>query len=274
MERFKSIYLFTTENIAGYMKDLDLNNKKIITVCASGDHVLNAIVKGCKDITTFDINPYTKYYLDLKISAIKELSYECFLDMFLYDSKSSFDYNIISKLDMPSESKNFWLDKLKEYNNKGLNLKNSKIFNTKYFNPISKIKQNLYLNKENYNIIKNKIDDVSVKFIQIDLKDLYFENHFDYMFLSNISDYLNLMYKDNYLESYKNKIIELHKKVSNIYFAYLYDIGNNNPRSDIDNIDKVKEVFYNIEIKTFETALEGKQNKRKKDGVLVLKEEI
>lgn len=29
MEKFNSIYPFTTENIAGYMKDLDLTNKRI-----------------------------------------------------------------------------------------------------------------------------------------------------------------------------------------------------------------------------------------------------
>ena len=30
MGRFDSIYLFTTENIAGYMSELDLNNKKVV----------------------------------------------------------------------------------------------------------------------------------------------------------------------------------------------------------------------------------------------------
>ena len=31
MERFNSIYPFTSENIAGYMKELDLTDKKVIT---------------------------------------------------------------------------------------------------------------------------------------------------------------------------------------------------------------------------------------------------
>ena len=45
MERFSSIYLFTTENIAGYMNELDLTDKKIITVTGSSDHIINAILK-------------------------------------------------------------------------------------------------------------------------------------------------------------------------------------------------------------------------------------
>ena len=56
MEKFNSIYLFTTENIKGYMDELDLTNKKIITVTASSDHIINAILKGATKILTFDIN--------------------------------------------------------------------------------------------------------------------------------------------------------------------------------------------------------------------------
>ena len=71
MERFNSIYPFTSENIAGYMKDLDLTDKKVITVTGSTDHILNAVLQGATEITTFDINPLTKPYMDLKISALK-----------------------------------------------------------------------------------------------------------------------------------------------------------------------------------------------------------
>ena len=36
MERFNSIYPFTSENIAGYMKGLDLTDKKVITHAVLG----------------------------------------------------------------------------------------------------------------------------------------------------------------------------------------------------------------------------------------------
>ena len=61
MGRFDVIYPFTSENIAGYMEDLDLTDKKVITVTASSDHILNAIAQGATNITTFDINPETRY---------------------------------------------------------------------------------------------------------------------------------------------------------------------------------------------------------------------
>ena len=108
MERFNSIYPFTSENIAGYMSTLDLTDKKIITVTGSTDHILNAVLQGATKITTFDINPLTKPYMDLKISAIKNLSYEKFLKFLLFESDMYLDYNIISSLDMSHESKMFW----------------------------------------------------------------------------------------------------------------------------------------------------------------------
>ena len=199
MGRFNSIYPFTSENIAGYMKDLDLTGKKVITVTGSTDHILNAILQGATEITTFDINPLTKPYMDLKISALKNLSYKNFIKLLLFESNINLDYSIISSLN-----------------------------------------------------------------------DLKIDEHFDYMFLSNISDYLNLMYSSDRLQNYRDLLKEFQKKIDIIYFAYLYDIGNSNPRTEIDDLRKVKEIFFNFQQVEFKSALEG-SSQDKKDGVLILK---
>lgn len=265
MARFDSIYPFTTENIAGYMNDLDLTGKRIITVTGSADHILNAILKGATDITTFDINPLTEKYMDLKISAIKKLSYNEFLNIFLFDDVN-IDYNIITSLDMSLESKNFWIKQLETQNK----LLHSSLFNTKYYNPTSKLWQNIYLKEDNYNLLKTKLNNVNINFICASLKDLELTQNYDYMFLSNISDYLNLMFTDDLLVSYKNLINKFLKRVKVIYFAYLYDIENKNFRSDIDDLNKVKKVFSNFEVVTFNSALETAKTNIK-DGVLILK---
>lgn len=265
MDRFASIYPFTTENIAGYMKDLDLTNKKVITVTGSADHILNIILKGATDITTFDINPLTKKYMDLKISLIKKLSYEEFLNVLLFEQ--DLDYNNINDLDMPKESKDFWFEQIKKYGNK---LFTSCLFNIKYYNPNRKLQQNLYLQKENYDSLKTKLDKVKIKFINVSLKDLKLTKNYDYMFLSNISDYLNLMFENDLLNSYKKLIDIFTKKVKIIYFAYIYDIEKDTFRSDIDDLNKVKKVFSNIEVVTFTSALETTKINLK-DGVLILK---
>ena len=216
MEKFCKIYSFTTENIAGYMDELDLTNKKIITVTGSSDHIINAILKGCLNITTFDINPYAKYYMDLKISALKELSYQEFLDFLLYDSEKSFSFEIISKLNMEDESKMFWLRELAKNDNDGLKVKHSNLFNLEYFDVQNKIACNLYLNQDNYDIIKKKLEFVKINFIESNLKNLEINDHYDYMFLSNISDYISTIYEDNYLINYKNLIFKLLRNVKSI----------------------------------------------------------
>lgn len=270
MERFNSIYPFTSENIAGYMNDLDLIGKKVITVTGSTDHILNAILQGTTKITTFDINPLTKPYMDLKISAVKNLSYEDFIQFLLFEGSMNLDYNIISSLDMSNQSKTFWLEQLSKFNNNGIELRNSSLFNTKYFNPNSKLWQNLYLEKSKFNLLKRQLQDVSINFIRISLKDLKIEDDYDYMFLSNISDYLNLMYEGDELRKYRDLLSEFKRRVNTIYFAYLYDIGNSNPRTEIDDLRKVSEIFPEFEQVEFKSALEGSLHD-KKDSVLILK---
>ena len=268
MERFNNIYPFTTENIAGYMNDLDLTNKKIITVTGSSDHIINAILKGSTNITTFDINPLTKYYMDLKLSAIRELSFEVFLKILLNYNNSSLDKDIILNLNMNKESKEFWIKQYTLYKN-GVNLKQSSLFNTKYFNPQSKIWQNLYLEKSNYEIVKERLKTSKITFINKNLLDLEIKEEYDYMFLSNISDYLNKLFEKNSLINYNKLLTSYLNYVKYIYFAYLYDIGNSNPRSEIDDLNKVTQIFKNVNIKTFRSALENE--KEKKDGVLILR---
>ena len=270
MERFNSIYPFTSENIAGYMKELDLIDKKVITVTGSTDHILNVILQGATDITTFDINPLTKPYMDLKISAVKNLSYEDFINFLLLESNMNFDYSIISSLDMSDESKMFWLEQLSKFNNNGIELRNSSLFNTEYFNPYSKLWQNLYLEKNKYNLLKQQLKDASINFINASLKDLEIEDSYDYMFLSNISDYLSLMYNSDALRKYRDLLYAFQKRIHTIYFAYLYDIGNSNPRTEIDNLNKVEEIFSTFQQVEFKSALEGSLQE-KQDGVLILK---
>ncbi|MBE6151252.1 MAG: DUF3419 family protein [Firmicutes bacterium] len=271
MEKFNSIYLFTTENIKGYMDELDLTNKKIITVTASSDHIINAILKGATKILTFDINILSKYFMDLKLKAIEKLSYEEFEEIFLYENENSLNYDFIKSLVLPKDTKEFWEKEMLKYDN-GLLLRKSNLFNTKYFNSDSKRKQNIYLNKEKYDIIKSKLSDVDIKFINCSVEELEINEKYDYMFLSNISDYLDLIFKENILEEYEKVINRFRKNVSYIYMAYIYDINKDIFRSDIDNLKIVKQIFKNIKIKEIDTALEGK--KEIKDGVIIVEGEI
>ena len=69
---FQYIYPFTTENINGYIDLFYLDDKSLLTVGSSGDQVINAIDKGCKNIDVVDINEYTKYYYFLMYFGINK----------------------------------------------------------------------------------------------------------------------------------------------------------------------------------------------------------
>lgn len=268
MERFKGIYPFTTENIAGYMEKLNLSDKKIITVTGSGDHVINALVQGTRDITTFDVNPISEYYLDLKLSAIKSLEYKDFLKFLLYIGDRSLDYDIFKKLELNDKSYEFFEKKYYEVGYDGEALRRSPLFINKYFNVESKIEENLYLDLKNYNYVKGLIDCCDIRFINSNLVDLKLMEKYDYMFLSNIADYLNLMFDGDYLENYYSLLGRF--DVDNIYFAYLYDFYKKSYRSVIDNLGEVEKVFGEISWEVIPTALEG-VCRDVKDAVLILK---
>jgi len=113
---------------------------------------------------------------------------------------------------------------------------------------------------------------LDIKFINCNVDNLELKDNYDYMFLSNISDYLNLIYDQNVLEKYNNLINKFKKNVSHIYMAYIYDINKTDFRSEIDDIKLVKKIFGNVKIIEVKTALEDK--KETKDGVLIVEGEI
>ena len=68
---YSASYVFTTENINAYYDRLDLKDKSILTVVGSGDHILNAILRGAKKIDAFDISGYAILFYYLKEAAVK-----------------------------------------------------------------------------------------------------------------------------------------------------------------------------------------------------------
>ena len=80
---FSRIYTFTTENISGYINYFDFNNKNLLTVGSSGDQVLNALLSEPEKIDAFDISIFPRYFLELKIAAIKTLTREEYISFFM-----------------------------------------------------------------------------------------------------------------------------------------------------------------------------------------------
>ncbi len=285
IKRFNSlsqIYSFTTENIAGYFEYLNFTDKNILTVSASGDHIINAFYKGAKTVIGFDINYLALIFTELKLVALEQLEYEEFLRFFMINekddidkNKNALDYEIYSNRLKKYLSKNvleYWDMIYQNFNNNGYEVRNSYIFNNKYDNNNIKINSNLYLKSEfDYNIAKEKIREKEIILINSNYKDININCHdlpnlenCDIILMSNISDYIKNLYNEssNYLEKYINEIIYKFKNQNNqIVCAYLYDIQNNEYRSEIDNPILRKNLFNKLDItyieKNFKSVIDN-----------------
>lgn len=203
---YSSIYTFTTENLGGYIKKLNLKNKKVLTVTASLDHMLNLVLNGVKEIDNFDINKNTYYFAGLKMAAMKVLSYDEFLNFFsgcedrraealvhrrLNENPYVLDYNVYKKIKpyLKEDCAYYWDLMYKEFNYNGKDMeenfclsgdKRSSIYNNEYLN-----------NEENYNKTRANLESVAANFYATDILQLHnLTSKYDCILCSNIYDYL------------------------------------------------------------------------------------
>lgn len=269
-EKFYEIYPFSTENISGYLGEYDLKGKSVLSVGSSSDQIINSYFLGAEKITLFDINPFTEYYFNLKKAAIKILSYEEFLNFFCFynypktfsRNKYAFNYDTFEKLSkfMDSNSYKFWNTLFNKFYGYKIR-KNLFSRDEDSFKQI--ISNNIYLNKENFYILKSKIDMLNPQFINCDFSDLPFvlNSSYDYILLSNILAYMESMYYNPITDFSKDikALINFLNDDGLIFLAYLYDFSSDTialPYWDlIYHIDKIFNYFkeYNISLKSFDT---------------------
>lgn len=269
--RFIYIYPFTTENIKGYMSNLDLKDKSIITVGSSADQVINSFLYGSKDITLFDINPFTKYYFELKKAGILLLEFNSFYEFFS-NNINSFNIKTYSLLrnNLSKETKLFWDSLFNSYD--------SYFFRDKLFSKDERtlktlVKYNPYMDEINYNILKTTIDSLNPIFINSSLNEIKSKvvRKYDYVFLSNISSYLKLYTKEN-ISKFINTIKDLTNilnKSGSIYLAYIYDRIKN--KIDDDILTDISFMNYIFDNKITEHTFESISYKNGKDAVLIYK---
>lgn len=265
--KYFKLYPFTTENIRGYMKNLNLINKNVLTVTSSFDHSLNAMLLGCKELVCFDINKLSYYIAKLKIAALKELNLNEFLLFFNIDNHNSLKYKTFEKFKYRLDERTLTFFELIYKNNYIY-----KLFIHKYK---INLDLNIYLSKKNYLKLRTIIDKVNITFITSNIINLPKKTNkkFDYIFLSNISDYINNLYNKDYLKKFcifiQKKLSKLITKDGNIICAYIYDykIKNTNPRTDIDINEKRKLYFKKekFETKKFKSVISN----NKKDAVII-----
>lgn len=228
---YSFVYLFSNENIKGFTNKISFNNNKILTVCSSGDQAFNLIYNGAKEVDLFDINIFTKYYFYLKKAAIEALTYQKFLDFFFTKIFNNDPFNFDDYLDIRNfiddlEIRSFWDYIFCHYPAKDIYYSN--LFNKIEHSKKHIIQVNDYLtNEHNYNKLKLLLKNKQFNFYHIDIFKNNFSNDkkYDFIYLSNIFDYLYIDNKLEYAKTIKKIIINLNKNIKDngmIAVSYLF----------------------------------------------------
>jgi hypothetical protein len=247
--KYSLIYPFTTENLSGYFDQINFKDRKVLTVTASGDHALNAILYGAKEVCTFDINRFTKYYLALKKAAILYLDYAAYICFFSGMSDLYLDKHIYKMIrnGVDDSSKIFWDSLFDEYN---INDISYALLRNKYTDIEELRKFNPYLIEDKFLKLKMKIEKFDFSFMEsniLNLSEYLNDLKFDLILLSNINDYIYQLYNNEYLSEYKKLIFDLSNNLNKhgkVAFAYIYRILEYSPYHEYDGKD-AKYPFYN-----------------------------
>ena len=281
---FCSIYPFTSENITGYLDLFDFNDRSLLTVGSSCDQILNAILKGCKDITLLDINPFVKYYYYLKVSAILTLNPDNYLSFFKYDyaKRNNFDvfnqntFNDIRETLMfiNYEAYLFWVELFQICS--PLIVRKS-LFSTDESNRKRIIGSNPYLlNETNYHVLRDNILTTEPTFINQDIFYFNASNKYDNIWLSNIATYITGY--DKIDEMVTKYYASLNEKGS-FLCSYLYEINDiDEEYSGLDSTIYDLRYFFtkyhslNPQLSTFDGVFNlTNSHKKVTDAALILK---
>lgn len=221
---FSSIYLFTNENLRGVMDLVDADKKDALTVCGSGDHVLNLAQSGAKKIDVFDRNKLTYYYLDFKRACALSLKYDEFkktlLGFELGEDMEKEKFKRISR-NLSQVSKDFW----DWYSGaEGCGIYKGDLFNMHDLSlPFEKSAEmiNPYFDKDNYATLQKNLETCEINFTANHVYDaINTDKKYDVILLSNIARWVGA---GGFLQHVKKELPKIMNDDATAQVHYLYD---------------------------------------------------
>jgi len=277
-----AIYPYTNENLAGYFKKMYFKDKKVLTVCGSGDHYLNAVTMNAKKVDCFDINAFAWYYLNLKIAAILSLSRREFIRYFDYKEHPTVFSKLVNqngflcddfyariRRNLDDEIRNFW-DALYDNAISWSVIRHSSLFKKDVMPPkiqfgYQSIKNNIYLRNDIYYArLKKLLVDNEFDFYVKDARNIKELKglRYDLILLSNILAHLDNEYEEDSIEEIVENFFDLTEENGQIASIYLY--GHKEVE---ENIYRVERLAKDKE----STIIEFSGSACKRDAQLVLK---
>lgn len=251
---YSSMYVFTTENVQGYLRKLNLQGKDVLTVTASGDHFINMALEGARKIDCFDLNRNTYFMSELKLGALKALGYEEFLTFFtdserreevyagivpvqkkVNENPHFFDYKTYLKI-LPFLGEDvalYWNLLYEEYGFSGTKMADAGLFYGG--DREAAIAANTYLQGEKeYQRARECVDQVEKHYYFSDILQIHhLPSTYDAVFLSNIYDYLvdewsGSMTEEAFHDYIENELTPILNPGAQVAAAYQYHYKTKN----------------------------------------------
>lgn len=179
------VYVFSNENISAYLDKMNnIAGKRILSVCASGDHAFECYLRDAKCVDLFDINYAQKNIMELKFHMIRNLPYDDFINFFF--GKSRMDKDIILPL------WNEFSDSLKIFYSYVYHSgKSPKRVSVPYSNTKLEKTNSYFSSREKYEELARKLPE-KINFSHVDLQNINtaITAKYDIVLLSNIFDYV------------------------------------------------------------------------------------
>lgn len=237
--RLKPGYFITNEQL-DYISKFDIKDKKVLSVCGSGDQAFISLINGAKSVDTFDYNPFQYYLLELKIAAIKTFDKETFLNFFpLVGGNVDENYNIKyyyqlrDKLSL--DALNFW-DIVYSAEKPYIYLLDKFSYSINFASDYTR----------HYDELKNRLMENPINFKLGDAFsiDKSFNDKYSLIILSNIFDHIKLM-NHNYSESdyllfVRDKVLPLLEDDGSCVFHYQFTRDKHITPSNFEDGENIK----------------------------------
>lgn len=200
---FSPTYMYATEAVAHYYKELDLNGKTILTTSGSGDQFIDAYYWGAKYVLAFDLNLLSKHISELKVEMLKGLTRKQFLKFFgNLRGDATFDKKLFDKIskNLSKDARTFWLAAYDRFDGDGKKIGLSEDFfrNRNDKNYLQATKINGYLSSEKaykktqaiFKKKKIKLDFILGNVLDIQKNKKVLKKKYDQLNLSNIPPYI------------------------------------------------------------------------------------
>ncbi len=179
---YSSAYVATNEDLRDALQYMPKNTDAALTVAASGDHPLFTTLYGAKYVDTFDITFNAKLIMDIKTNAVSLLGYKRYCQL-LKDIHNCNDIPSVKNAEQI-------IQKLNPFEQKYIfEMRGNNLFSKEsWIDPLS------LPDKKEFNKLK-KIIKQPFNFIWSDIKALHkkLTKNYDFMHLSNILDYHNIV---------------------------------------------------------------------------------